>query len=167
MVWSFEVGIHSSAHCETIVKKKYMICLSGSSKDCVINLPNMKTPLAIFFFLFSDNIFSFLLYQGNNIQDIFFPGHDSLWIIYWFQNTSSKITSDIGDIYTVCEYCSQITIACLKWWQIMFVIFWQPFYASDKDSRKFLMEATKVFSISIAINDVRCQNSRSIFWCCW
>ena len=121
-------------------------------------LTEYENTISNLFFFFSDNIFLFLLYQGNNIQDIFFPGHDSLWIIYWFQNASSKsLTSDIGDIYTVCEYCSQITIACLKWWQIMFVIFWQPFYASDEDWRKFLMEVTKVFSISIAINYVWCQ----------
>ena len=51
-----------------------MICLSGSSKDCVINLPNMKTPLAIFFFFFSDNIFLFCYIKVTIFRTYFFLG---------------------------------------------------------------------------------------------
>ena len=50
-----------------------MICLSGSSKDCVINLPNMKTPLAIFF-LFSDNIFHFCYIKVTIFRTYIFMG---------------------------------------------------------------------------------------------
>ena len=126
----------------------------------------------LFFFLFfSDNIFRFCYIKVTIFRIYFFLGMILYGLFIDSKILPPRVYRQIeskelhrGHLYSLWILFSNNN-SLFKMMANYVCNFWQPFYASDEDRRKFLMEVTKVFSISIANNDVRCQKSRGIFWC--